>query len=228
MSIQEKLIEFSKATGGDSRSYEEWAELRKKLLTEEFTEFVEAIDSRDSLRIAQEGADLTYVIAGTMVRPGIDLDAAVGEVHRANMSKIGPDGRFHVRDDGKILKGPNYQPPDMRCALRGHPSLGPVIYVAGPMTGLPEWNYPAFHLAATQLRSVGYRVISPAEHELDETNWTGCVRRGLGELLTTDAVGVLSGWQTSRGATLEVHVAEALGMEIRPVEEWLTIAGAAA
>lgn len=111
------LEEFSNATGGDSRSYEEWAELRKELLREEFNELIEAIDSRDPARIAQEGSDLTYVISGTFVRHGINLDAAVAEVHRANMSKIGADGRFHVRDDGKVLKGPNYVPPDMSVAL---------------------------------------------------------------------------------------------------------------
>lgn len=117
MSIQGMVNEFSRVTGGDNRSYEEWVDLRKKLLLEEVVEFFESLDSRDPLLIAKEGADVAYVVAGTFVRYGIDLDAAVAEIHRSNMSKVDSDGSFHEREDGKVLKGHNYRPPDMSVAV---------------------------------------------------------------------------------------------------------------
>lgn len=119
MTIGQMLTEFSTATGGDDRPWVEWAELRKRLLREELDEVIRALDSGDVLNLAQELADLVYVAYGTAIAPGIDLDAAVSEVHRANMSKRDPDGRFLVRADGKILKGPHYRPPDMTVAVQG-------------------------------------------------------------------------------------------------------------
>lgn len=111
------LREFSAATGGDDRPYAEWAKLRLDLLREEVAEFVEALESGDVAAIAREGADVEYVVHGTMVRLGVDLDAAFREVHRANMSKAGPDGMFLIREDGKILKPDGFTPPDMSCAV---------------------------------------------------------------------------------------------------------------
>jgi hypothetical protein len=55
---------------------------------------------------------------------GFDLDPVVREVHKSNMTKLGPDGRFVARGDGKILKGPGYRPPDIAGALRSAPSSG--------------------------------------------------------------------------------------------------------
>lgn len=119
MPIRHMLAEFHSATGCDKQSRSEWAKLRKRLLREELDEVIRALDSGDVLNLAQELADLVYVAYGTAIAPGIDLDAAVAEVHRANMSKRGPDGRFLVREDGKILKGPHYRPPDMTVAVQG-------------------------------------------------------------------------------------------------------------
>lgn len=74
-----------------------------------------------ALRSREIAHDLNRVM-GTLYRYAeehdIDLDLAVVEVHRANMSKIGPDGRPRLRDDGKILKGPGFSPPDMSVAVR--------------------------------------------------------------------------------------------------------------
>jgi NTP pyrophosphatase (non-canonical NTP hydrolase) len=116
-SISDMLMEFHLATGCDSLSLRDWAELRKKLLREELDELCEAIDSFDPEQIAKEGSDLVYVVFGTMQRPQIRLEVAIEEVHKSNMSKIGPDGKFVEREDGKVLKGPNYRPPDLSKAL---------------------------------------------------------------------------------------------------------------
>ena len=91
--------------------------IRKTLLAEEHREVQEALEQGDRLQIAQELADLLYVAYGTALVYGIDLDAALAEVHRANMSKLGEDGKPTLREDGKVLKGPNFKPPDMRLAI---------------------------------------------------------------------------------------------------------------
>ena len=63
--------------------------------------------------------DLIYVLAGSLVSFGVDLDKCFAEVHRSNMSKLGEDGKPIVREDGKILKGPNFTPPDLRSIIYG-------------------------------------------------------------------------------------------------------------
>ena len=99
------------------------------------------------------------------------------------------------------------------------------LYVAGPMTGYPNWNHPAFHVAAFRLRAAGFTVANPADHGPGETDWFVCVRRGLRELLDVEGVATLPGWEQSRGAALEVHVACALNMPVRTVEEWIVLPG---
>ncbi|HIE6232341.1 TPA: DUF4406 domain-containing protein [Pseudomonas aeruginosa] len=87
------------------------------------------------------------------------------------------------------------------------------IYLAGPMTGLPEHNFPAFHAEAARLRSLGYQVENPAEHgEIPGFEWADYLRLDLQKLLTCQAIALLPGWTTSRGALLERYVAFQLGM----------------
>ncbi len=89
------------------------------------------------------------------------------------------------------------------------------IYIAGPMSGLPDLNFPAFHAAAAHLRSIGHEVVNPAELNTDPTAaWHACMRTDIRELVTCDAVAFLPGWLGSRGATLEHHIAMALGMHV--------------
>lgn len=89
------------------------------------------------------------------------------------------------------------------------------VYIAGPMTGLPEYNYPAFHLMAARLRGLGYSVLSPAEHDLGTDKPRELyMRRGLELLMKSDMVVLLDGWSASKGAVLEVDVAKALGLKI--------------
>ncbi|AGP51608.1 hypothetical protein M271_26385 [Streptomyces rapamycinicus NRRL 5491] len=68
--------------------------------------------------LAHELADVVYVAYGTALVHGIDLDEVIAEIHRANMTKLGPDGRPTLRADGKVLKGPHYQAPDIPAVLR--------------------------------------------------------------------------------------------------------------
>jgi hypothetical protein len=89
------------------------------------------------------------------------------------------------------------------------------IYLAGPMTGLPEHNFPAFHAEAARLRGLGYHVENPAEHGvIDGFEWADYLRLDLQKLLTCEAIALLPGWVDSRGALLERHVAFQLGMPI--------------
>ncbi len=87
------------------------------------------------------------------------------------------------------------------------------IYLAGPMSGYVECNFPAFHAEAARLRSLGHDVVNPAELNAGPPKpWAECMRVDLRELLTCDAIALLPGWRQSTGATLEHHVATALGM----------------
>lgn len=89
------------------------------------------------------------------------------------------------------------------------------IYVAGPMTGLPDLNFPAFARATARLRAAGHTVVSPAEVNPDHSMpWAECMRRDIIELCTCEAIAVLPGWENSRGAKLEVQIAVALGMRM--------------
>lgn len=102
------------------------------------------------------------------------------------------------------------------------------LYIAGPMTGLPEFNYPAFNAAARDLRGRGYVALnptldrkSPAEDPPGMT-WVDYMRAALVMVTKADGIALLPGWEQSRGARLEVDVARALGMQVRPVDFWLT------
>ena len=89
------------------------------------------------------------------------------------------------------------------------------IYVAGPMTGLPDLNFPAFHAEAARLRALGHEVINPAEINPDQhMTWLECMRTDIAALVFCDAIQLLPGWQNSKGATLEHHIAERLGLHI--------------
>ena len=97
------------------------------MITEEYCEVNDELyDSEGNMKnakdinkrqVAKELADLLYVVYGAADSLGIPLDVAFREVHRSNMSKFGPDGKAIRRDDGKVLKGPNYSPADMSVTL---------------------------------------------------------------------------------------------------------------
>lgn len=93
------------------------ARLRIDLIQEEVSEFVAASQQGDLIGIADALADIVYVVYGTALTYGIDLDTVLAEVHRSNMSKLGSDGQPVLREDGKVLKSDRYFPPDIASAL---------------------------------------------------------------------------------------------------------------
>jgi predicted HAD superfamily Cof-like phosphohydrolase len=93
------------------------ARLRQRLLDEEVEEVAEALADGDLPGIAQELADVVYVAYGTALTYGVDLDAVLAEVHRANMSKLDADGKPLLREDGKVLKSELYRAPDVAGVL---------------------------------------------------------------------------------------------------------------
>jgi hypothetical protein len=81
------------------------------------------------------------------------------------------------------------------------------------MTGLPDYNYPAFNAEAVRLRALGYTVENPAENPLPaDSPWHLCMRDAIRQMLTCDMVAYLPGWQTSRGANVEIELALHLRM----------------
>ena len=97
---------------GDKEEYNR--ALRYDLMSEELAEvFDEMYPVLLKDKLAKELADLLYVVYGTAVTFDIDIDRAFAEVHKSNMSKLGVDGKPIYRDDGKVLKGPNYREADM-------------------------------------------------------------------------------------------------------------------
>lgn len=87
------------------------------------------------------------------------------------------------------------------------------VYIAGPMTGYKDFNFPAFTAAAKDLRDRGFDVLNPVEIAPEQgKSWAYYMRKDLAEMLTCDAIYLLKGWHESKGASLEKHVAEALGM----------------
>ena len=89
---------------------------RFDLIEEEFEELADALNKQDAIAIADALADLTYVIYGTALSLGIDLDRVLKEVHRSNMTKYLPEGA-DPNIPHKIQKGFDYSPPDLRPIL---------------------------------------------------------------------------------------------------------------
>lgn len=113
-----------------------------------------------------------------------------------------------------------------------HESPHQRIYVAGPMSGLPDMNYPAFNEAAARLRDKGWHVENPAEnpdpHVDASCHWTAYMRMGVSQLMTCHAIYMLPGWQQSKGASLEYLIAQRLGLQVMQhhqqedvLQEWL-------
>ena len=134
------LREFENAFGGHIDSYftPDLVELRHTLIEEEAIEVLSELDFKfepiasiypdegghiqlshyeelppDPKKLTKELADLLYVTIGTAVTFGLPLEEVFYEVHRSNMSKLGDDGKPIYREDGKVLKGPNYKEPDL-------------------------------------------------------------------------------------------------------------------
>ena len=105
-------------------------------------------------------------------------------------------------------------------------------YIAGPMTGIPEWNYPAFHAAAETLEAMGDEPLNPAVQDLDfarahkddpDLIRQVYLRHDLAMLSQAERIAVLDGWEKSKGATWEVSVGRMLGLPVVRFGTWETV-----
>jgi hypothetical protein len=96
------------------------------------------------------------------------------------------------------------------------------LYVAGPMTGYPDCNYPEFNRVSGLLRAVGFEAVNPAENTL-HGHYVDFLREDLRQLLDCDGVATLDNWWLSVGARNEVSVAGLLRLPVRTVAEWLSL-----
>ena len=97
-----------------------------------------------------------------------------------------------------------------------------IVYIAGPMTGLPDLNYPAFYAAEEALTAAGHAVLNPARNGTIVGNaWQQYMRLSIAQVLQAEAVALLPGWVNSRGALLERRIATALGLLVGAVADFL-------
>ena len=93
---------------------EETMQLRYDLIKEELNELEQAMKTKDLKEVADALTDILYVTYGAGYAYGINLDKCFKEVQRANMSKLGKDGKPIYNDRGKVMKGPNYLAPNLK------------------------------------------------------------------------------------------------------------------
>ena len=88
-------------------------------MDEENKEYLEAIKNNDMIEVADALGDMLYILCGTIITHGMQdvIDEVFEEIQRSNMSKLGSDGKPIYREDGKVLKGPNYFKPDIAKIL---------------------------------------------------------------------------------------------------------------
>ena len=93
--------------------------LRFNLMKEENEEYWEAVQNKDLTEIADALGDMLYILCGTLLEHGLQhkIEAVSEEIQRSNMSKLGADGKPVYREDGKVMKGPNYFKPDVAKIL---------------------------------------------------------------------------------------------------------------
>ena len=94
--------------------------LRFNLMKEENEEYLEAANNNDLVEVADALGDMLYILAGTIIEHGMQykIDEVFDEIQRSNMSKLGEDGHPIFREDGKVLKGPNYFKPNIGSILK--------------------------------------------------------------------------------------------------------------
>lgn len=89
------------------------------------------------------------------------------------------------------------------------------LYISGPMTGLPNFNFPAFNAAAAVVRSMGHEAVNPVDINPDSnTPWEVCLRADIKALCDCDGIVLIHGWEHSKGAHLELQVAHRLGLKV--------------
>ncbi|RRO13369.1 nucleoside triphosphate pyrophosphohydrolase family protein [Flavobacteriaceae bacterium 14752] len=93
--------------------------LRFNLMKEENEEYLEAAQNNDLIEVADALGDMLYILCGTIIEHGMQdkIEEVFDEIQHSNMSKLGEDGKPIYREDGKVLKGPNYFKPDIKRIL---------------------------------------------------------------------------------------------------------------
>ena len=96
-------------------------DLRFKLMAEENEEYLEAAKNGDLVEVADALGDMMYILCGTILSHGMQhkIEEVFEEIQRSNMSKLGEDGKPIYREDGKVLKGPNYFKPNIAKIIEG-------------------------------------------------------------------------------------------------------------
>ena len=120
-----KVKEFHEAFGIQNNEApttalsKEEIQLRHDLIKEENEEYLEAALNGDIVEIADALGDQLYILCGTMLKHGLQhkMEEVFDEIQRSNMSKLGADGKPIYREDGKVMKGPNYFKPDIKSIL---------------------------------------------------------------------------------------------------------------
>ena len=108
-------LEIPKANLGVDKN-----KLRFNLMKEENEEYFEAANNNDIVEVADALGDMLYILCGTIIEHGMQhkIDEIFSEIQNSNMSKLGADGNPIYREDGKVLKGPNYFKPDIEGILK--------------------------------------------------------------------------------------------------------------
>mgnify|MGYP001213929961 FL=1 len=90
--------------------------LRFKLMSEENEEYLDASNNNDIIEVADALGDMLYILCGTIIEHGMQdiIEPVFDEIQKSNMSKLGGDGNPIFREDGKVMKGPNYFKPDFK------------------------------------------------------------------------------------------------------------------
>lgn len=98
------------------------------------------------------------------------------------------------------------------------------LYIAGPMTGYVDLNYPAFKSAEALLVQAGFEVLNPVDNDPGDGkhDWLDFMRMSLVQISQCDGIAILPGWAESRGARIEVDLVRSLGLPVKYVEEWLS------
>lgn len=99
--------------------------LRFDLMDEENKEYLEAAENNDLVEVADALGDMLYILCGTILEHGMQykIEEVFDEIQRSNMSKLGADGTPIYREDGKVMKGPNYFKPNIENILISGPDL---------------------------------------------------------------------------------------------------------
>jgi predicted HAD superfamily Cof-like phosphohydrolase len=119
------VAEFNNAFGIDSADSpivsipQQTVLLRHNLMKEENDEYLEAAQNNDLVEVADALGDMLYILCGTILSHGMQhkITEVFNEIQRSNMSKLGADGKPIYREDGKVLKGPNYFKPNIASIL---------------------------------------------------------------------------------------------------------------